>query len=318
MEIIEIPQPHDSLFKKGMVSLTVAKDFLHGSLPVDMQQIINWDTLRHTNRSYVKEQLKQVHTDLVFASRSQDDTVYVYCLIEHQSTPDPLLPFRIEQYGMALMNDHLETGYGQLPIVIKMCIYAGKQTPYPYSMDYYDCFENPELARKYMGRPPILIDLSVLSEEELARHGQADLLQILLKQGIKRQFLAWIKKNPDKIRLLLKRDYGMSGIYYMLGVEEKNSGAEIIEAIVNIAPEKKEEVMTAAQELRAEGRVEGVAEGRVEGVAEGRVEGVAEGRVQGQQETLRATIGRMYQRGLDMDTIADFTGLSATEVKHFA
>ncbi|MEO1219011.1 MAG: Rpn family recombination-promoting nuclease/putative transposase [Bacteroidota bacterium] len=189
MEIIEIPQPHDSLFKKGMVSLTVAKDFLHGSLPVDIQQIINWDTLRHTNRSYVKEQLKQLHTDLVFASRSQDDTVYVYCLI-------------------------------------------------------------------------------------------------------------------------------------MLGVEEKNSGAEIIEAIVNIAPEKKEEVMTAAQKLRAEGRVEGVVEGRAEGVvegrAEGRVEGVAEGRVQGQQEALRATIGRMYQRGLDMNTIADFTGLSATEVKHFA
>jgi predicted transposase/invertase (TIGR01784 family) len=56
------------------------------------------------------------------------------------------------------------------------------------------------------------------------------------------------------------------------------------------------------------GRAEGLAEGRAEGLAEGRTEGLAEGRAEGFAEGCRAIVRRMRAKGLDNESIADFTG----------
>jgi len=72
-----------------------------------------------------------------------------------------------------------------------------------------------------MFKPLDLIDLNTYAEEELAQHGQADLVQILLKHSQKRAFLAWIKANPALVQRLFERLYGISGVVYILGVEEK-------------------------------------------------------------------------------------------------
>ncbi|MEO1300972.1 MAG: Rpn family recombination-promoting nuclease/putative transposase, partial [Bacteroidota bacterium] len=58
-------QPHDSLFKKGMTDLEVAQDLLQKYLPHDLRATLDWGTLRHTNRSSVKEHLAQIHDCVV-------------------------------------------------------------------------------------------------------------------------------------------------------------------------------------------------------------------------------------------------------------
>ncbi|MEN0016531.1 MAG: Rpn family recombination-promoting nuclease/putative transposase, partial [Bacteroidota bacterium] len=236
-------QPHDVFFKKGMGDMDVARNLLQGHLPQDIKSLLNWGAMQHVNKSMVKDRLSQLHADIVWRMAVQNSDAHVYALVEHQSTPNRLLPFRVTQYDVALIEQHLGQGYLDLPIITNLCLYAGKKTPYPYSIDLHDCFEDPALARKYMGKPfrLILIDLNNFSEAELAKHGTADMLQILLKRGIERNFLPWIKANPDMILRLLKRSYGISGVYYMLGVEEHNDPEELVEAISLIVPEKEEE-----------------------------------------------------------------------------
>ena len=81
---------------------------------------------------------------------------------------------------------------------------------------------------------------------------------------------------------------------------------------------------TAKNEGLAEGRAEGEAKGRAEGLAEGRAEGLAEGEAKGRAEGLAEgakqqaieTARKMKAKGLDFETIADFTGLSAEEIKN--
>ena len=72
-------------------------------------------------------------------------------------------------------------------------------------------------------------------------------------------------------------------------------------------------------EGRAEGRAEGLAEGEAKGRAEGLVEGEAKGRAEGLAEGAKQqaveTARKMKAKGLDFETIADFTGLSAEELK---
>ncbi len=64
-------------------------------------------------------------------------------------------------------------------------------------------------------------------------------------------------------------------------------------------------------EGRAEGRAEGMAEGRAEGMAEGMAKGMAEGKTKAIIETAK----RLLNMGLDMEQVAQGTGLSIEEVR---
>jgi hypothetical protein len=98
--------------------------------------------------------------------------------------------------------------------------------------------------------------LGQLSEEELEQHGTADLLELLLKQGREKTFLKWLKANPAVVERILDDlfgIYGISSIVFILAAEQKHSSEEVIEAISNVVPHKKEDIMTAAQQLQQRG-----------------------------------------------------------------
>ena len=195
-----------------------------------------------------------------------------------------------------MLREHLSQGNSQLPVVVNLVLYSGKKSPYPYSVDIYDCFEDPVLARAMMFKPLDLIDLGQLREEELLQHSTADLLELLLKQSHKRTFLSWMKAHPELMIKLLERYYGISGIVYILGVEHKHSAEELIEALAKIQPNKKEDIMTAAQQLMQQGRQEGMQQGE-------------------QNKALAIARNMLFQLHLGLDVIAKTTGLSKEELE---
>lgn len=68
---------------------------------------------------------------------------------------------------------------------------------------------------------------------------------------------------------------------------------------------------TDMERAREEGIAEGKAEGKAEGFAEGEALGVAKGKVEGKLEIAVA----MKSKGLDIETIADLTGLTTEEIE---
>ena len=309
---IKIQHPHDSFIRRSLTSIQVARDLLKAHLAPDMTKRINWDTLQLTNKSFVKDKLTQLHTDVLYKCRLDNKLAYTYCLIEHQSTPDPLLPFRILEYNVSLMREHLEQGHKQLPLIINLCLYAGQASPYPHSTDIYDCFEAPLLARREMFKPLQLIDLTVLSEEELTHHGEADLVEILLKHGVERAFLSWIKANRDLVARLLNRVYGESGVVYILATDGKNNAQELIKAIIGAAPDKSNIIMTAAQQLRQEGIQQGIQQGMEQGIQQGMEQGIQQGI---RDRNLEIASNMLLQLHLDIDTVQKATSLSREELE---
>ncbi|OJW72782.1 MAG: hypothetical protein BGO68_00590 [Candidatus Amoebophilus sp. 36-38] len=138
---IKIHQPHDSFLRRSLTNLEIAKDMLKSCISVDLAERINWNTLELTNKSFAKEELKQIHGDIIYRCQSKGKKAYMYLVLEHQSTPDRFLPFRILGYDVALMEQHLEQlkkGKNKyLPDITNICVYGGKETPYPYSLDIY-------------------------------------------------------------------------------------------------------------------------------------------------------------------------------------
>ena len=71
---------------------------------------------------------------------------------------------------------------------------------------------------------------------------------------------------------------------------------------------------TIRRAARAEGLAEGEARGKAEGIAEGEARGKAEGIAEGEAKGIAATAQRMLVRGVPLEQVVDFTGLSPDEV----
>src|SRR5688572_1474284 len=135
---IEIHQPHDSFVKYILSDIEIARELIKVHMPADIVKRADWESLQLTNRSLVTEELKQYHSDVVYKCTVDNEQAYVYVLVEHQSTPDALLSFRMLEYTVLLMRQHVKEGHKKLPIVLNLCIYASKEGPYPYSLDIFD------------------------------------------------------------------------------------------------------------------------------------------------------------------------------------
>lgn len=294
-----VHQPHDSFTKRMLSDIEVAKSLMKFHIPSDVVGRIDWQTVELTNKSFVTEDLSQLHSDVIYKCTIDNKESYILMLVEHQSTPDEWLPLRVLGYNVQLMEQHLKEGNKKLPIIINVCIYAGQESPYPYSTDIFDLFSIPELARQKMFKPIDLTDLSVLSQEELLKDGTAGLVKVLLKQGIERNYLNWVKNNKEIVVRLIGGIFGMSSVIYILGTDEVSEPEELLKAIIEATPEQKDMLMTAAQKLEQRGEKRGIQQGMEKGMENKAIE-IAKG---------------MVKEGLAVSLIQKLTGLSAQAIE---
>ena len=81
--------PHDALFKYVFRQPEHAASELRAILPSALSKRFDWRTLQLEPASFVDEQLRGRHADLLFSVRCEGLPAYVYVLFEHQSTSDP-------------------------------------------------------------------------------------------------------------------------------------------------------------------------------------------------------------------------------------
>jgi predicted transposase/invertase (TIGR01784 family) len=102
---VQPPTPHDALVKAIFSDPEHAAGELRHLLDPAFAARIVWSTLRLVSGSYVDDSLRGRHTDLLFSARctttnadGETVEVLIYLLFEHQSTDDPLMPFRLLLY----------------------------------------------------------------------------------------------------------------------------------------------------------------------------------------------------------------------------
>ncbi len=132
---------------------------------------------------------------------------FIYLLVEHASTPQPFLPFRMLKYVMAIMEDHLKrTKSRTLPFVLPLVLYTGKKE-YPYSMDFFDLFapEEKMLAKETLHAPYPLIDLSQATDEEFKKYIWFGSMGLLLKHIHDGDILPFFKGFLDLLKEIEKQ-----------------------------------------------------------------------------------------------------------------
>lgn len=123
--------PHDAVFKQFLRHADTARDFLDIHLPPALRKMCDLDTLTLASGSFIEENLRAYYSDVLWALKTAAGEGYIYVVIEHQSSPDAFMAFRLMRYAIAAMQRHLDNGHKTLPLVIPILFYHGVATPYP-------------------------------------------------------------------------------------------------------------------------------------------------------------------------------------------
>ena len=86
---------HDRVFRSSMAKPEVTLEFFKNFLPANILNKIDIRSIKLQNDSFIDDKLRIKMTDLLYTANFDGELGYLYLLVEHQSTPDKLLPFRL-------------------------------------------------------------------------------------------------------------------------------------------------------------------------------------------------------------------------------
>ncbi|MHA3695778.1 Rpn family recombination-promoting nuclease/putative transposase [Yersinia enterocolitica] len=301
------PTPHDALFKQFLTHPETARDFLEVHLPPALRQACDLSPLRLEPGSFIEEDLRAYYSDVLYSLKAGQGDGYIYALIEHQSSPDRHMGFRMMRYAIAAMQRHLDAGNDKLPLVIPILFYHGQVTPYPYPMNWLQEFSEPELAGQLYGNDFPLVDVTVISDDEIMTHRRMAILELLQKHVRQRDLAELLEQL---VTLLLagytNNEQLTSLMNYMLQVGDTAAPENFIRELARRSPQHEEVLMTIAQKLEQKG----IEKGRLEGIQLGEAKGRQEGVLEGKLEVART----MLANGIDRDSVMKMTGLTADDL----
>ena len=296
------PKPdHDSIYRLLFGQPRVIEDLLRGFASSAVGDLLDLASLKQVAARHVSEGLQQSENDMIWeVRRRQGGPLYVYVMLEFQSSPDWTMPLRmanyVGQFYRSLLARPEIRRQRRLPQVLPIVIYSGKGTwsaaeevnqlidrtvpglvPYGLHMRYLlvDTLRSPGLSRALENVADSMFRLQ--RAETLAEGGtEVRLLQEWLAgeewAGLRRVLTRWIMKvllpakwQPEEA---LAEDAGLAELSAMLEGEMRTWEDNFREA------------------AEAQGLAQGLTQGRAEGRTEGRTEGMTEGMTKGRTEIL--------------------------------
>ncbi|WP_416414542.1 Rpn family recombination-promoting nuclease/putative transposase [Pantoea sp. App145] len=297
------PVPHDAAFKAFLTQPDTARDFIDLHLPAELRAICDLSTLKLESGSFVEENLRAYYSDVLYSLKTTAGDGYIQVLIEHQSTPDKHMAFRLMRYAVAAMQRHLDAGHKKLPLVIPVLFYTGKRSPYPFSTDWLQEFDDPELAGRLYGSSFPLVDVTVIPDDDIMNHRSMAALTLLQKHIHRRDLADLLDRLA--VTLLTGHLTGqqlISLINYLVQVGETDDAETFIRNLAQRVPQHEDELMTIAQQLEQKGIEKGRQEGMQVGEEKGRLEGKLEGKLE--------VASKLIKTGMSVQSVKEITGLS--------
>lgn len=271
---------HDNSYKLLFSHPEMVADLLKGFVKEAWVEQCDFATLEKVSGSYITDDLRDREDDLIWRVRWGDEWLYVYLLLEFQSTVDHFMAVRILGYLALLYQDIIRTGNltktDKLPPVLPVVLYNGERRwQAPVDLDTL-IHPAPSGLEKY--RPQVsylLLDEGSFNKDDLSSlhnlvaalfqlensRTEQDIQEVLLRlidwltspeqTGLRRAFTVWVN------RVLLPRK--VPGIH----IQEFN---DLQEAQTMLA----ETVKRWQEQALQEGLQKGLQEGRQEGLQAGR------------------------------------------------
>jgi predicted transposase/invertase (TIGR01784 family) len=270
---------HDRGYKRLFSHPLSVEELLRGFLPADWTGRLDFSTLERVGNSFVSDDLRERHGDVIWRLRSRgegESWFYLYLLLEFQSTSDPFMAVRLLTYVSLLLEEiirreKLKPG-DRLPAVLPLVLHNGKR-PWRASLDLESLFvEVPPGLRRYLPRLRyLLLDEGRLDLDrpELAHNSIATLFRIEAS-GTSEDFPLLTRKLADLLSKETDREFSRILNDWFISLVHRTFPGAIISETMDLmeAPMLEETAQEWRKQALKEGRREGRREGEVAGMRE--------------------------------------------------
>lgn len=270
-------QPHDAFVKETLRSPERALAFFQGHLPPAVVSCIDWRTLHLLPSSFVHQDLKQTHSDLLFSAQASGRKLLLYVLVEHQTSVDPLMPLRLLGYILEILRAHEKQHGLPLPVVLPLLIHQGPDR-WTAAVQFNELFGLPaDLAPCFLRYLPsfehVIYDLTQhdpASEESHLQLRVALQLMKLAREMRLREFLRWLDRQECRISEAFPQGFIEMCLLYAVYAD---TSLDLREVAATLSPqsELRDQTMSFVEKMKMEGRKEGREEGLSRGEWIGKV-----------------------------------------------
>lgn len=125
-----MPLEDDASYKLLFSAPEVVRDLVLGFIPDDWLHSLDYSTLEKVPGSYVTDDLRHRADDVIWRVRAEGEWIYLYLLIEFQSSVDAWMAVRMMSYVGLLYQDLIRRGEvlpgRRLPPVLPIVLYNGE------------------------------------------------------------------------------------------------------------------------------------------------------------------------------------------------
>lgn len=264
-------QPHDKFFRLVFSDPENARGELQAVLPAEVSAQIDWSTLRHEPGTFVEPALAEQRTDLLFSVKRSGRDAYLYLPLEHQSRADRLMALRLLGYLVRIWEKHRTDNPDakKLPPILPIVVYHDEREWSPErSFEGLIDLADDDVLREtpYLVRFEYLVDdLSRLSEEELRARAMTAFAKVaivcLQRARDTDDMTDELKRWWDALHEVFRATNGVEAlraiVSYILHSTE-TPRARLDEVVRVLGTTAKEDVMTGAEMLMAEGKADSI------------------------------------------------------------
>ena len=303
-------KPHDRFFKAVLDEPKAALALFRERLPAVLAEQLADEPPKLVEGSFISPLLKELFSDRLYElALKGGGRLFVYCVVEHKSTPEPRVALQFLRYLVEVWEHLARQTKGKLPQVVPLLVYHGEK---PWSVEpLFQALvdQGALLGVKALDFEMAVVDLGAIDDEALSgdptlRAGLLGLKYATHEADQQRglgAFLEALTATPSIISQALS---------YIIVAYRQVDRALLLEKVRRVMPEYEEEMLSkAAREWLAEGRDQGRQEGRQEGRAQGRQEGRAEGRVEALVRILERRFGPLPETARERVTAGSSTDL---------
>lgn len=265
-------QPHDAIIKFTFSQREHAAGLLKAALDPAIVAAIRWSTLELETIHFVDRTLRGRYTDLLFSAALGDERVYMHVVIEHQSSVDPLMIFRLGSIMWRRWDQLVRDKPGRttLPLIIPILIHHGP-TGWTAATAFETIIAVPENVRAAVRRyiPSFemkLVDVSRDPAGGLVMQALTGLGRVVLfclsVAGDERRLVDEIDQLVAELNAMVgsprELDALLAVLRYLVATHPRSSPARIANLVETTARKGQKEVkMDVLEELKREGRMDG-------------------------------------------------------------
>ena len=258
----------------------------------DIEAFLDFSRITYQKRSFISKALQERESDVLLSVPFQENTdtadtdaLLIYILIEHQSTVDKTMGFRLLSYMVQIWEsqrrewetEKIPENERRLQPILPILLYTGDR-PWTIPVSLTTIMDVPEILERFVPSfDTLFLGVKEAEAEALTQSGHplGWLLRVLQKEHSDKteisealtdavSHIASVDENfAPQVAEALR--YFVQLIFHRRSLEERDALVDIIRQHIQDHKEFDTMAQTTAEFLREEGRAEGKEEGRAEG-----------------------------------------------------